>query len=813
MSKEMLINVADGEECRLAVLEDNVLQELYTERASEQSQVGNIYKARVTNVEPSIQAAFIDFGAPRNGFLHISDLQARYFPKDKRVEEPVGKKISRKDRPPIQECLRRGQEVVCQVIKAGIGTKGPTLTTYPSVPGRFVVMMPGMTRLGVSRKIEDEDERRKLRKILEEINPPSEIGFIARTASLGRTKKDLQSDLHYLQRLWRSVERRVGKAKAPAELYTESDLVIRTIRDVYSSEIRRIICDNAEMARNVADFLKVAMPRGKNAVQYYTGQTPLFHRYGLDEAIEKMHSRHVELPGGASLVIDQAEALVAIDVNSGRNRSGSDAEQTAYRTNLTAAKEVARQLRLRDMGGVIVIDFIDMRFDRHQREVERVLREQLKKDRARSKLLRISKFGLVEMTRQRIRPSLTSSIFQDCPHCNGTGIIKSPESHALAVLRDLQLATADDRIARVEMTVAPPVAEFLNNQRRKQLSELEAESGKSITVHGKASLAGDNILYECYDDRGGLVGWQSPTAGGSVPLPPKAAARLAVGPPPPEELVDAQTLEPAHDRQATAKEETPLEPQPQQTAEAEQRETADEGQDQPDRPKKRRRRGGRKHRRKKTEVQETQATETPQAPEPVKAPAEPQTVASPEPEPPGGAEQASAASDGEGEPKKKRRRRGGRRHRRKRTPDTAEGQAPHPTEVARPTPKPQSAAPEAKASGEPPKPAADTVMTAAIEKLQDETVDVPAAQPETKAEPAPGGGEAEPAAEPAKVKKKTAKRKTPKKATTAKKTTKKKAATKKTAKKTRKKAPKKTTEADQPTETPGASPAGASSDD
>jgi len=505
----MLINIAEGEECRIAVVDEGILEELYMERASSGSLVGNIYKGRVTNVEPSIQAAFVDYGAPKHGFLHISDLLPQHFPPGQRGSEQVGKKRARVDRPPIQECLRRGQEVICQITKEGIGTKGPTLTTYLSIPGRFVVMMPSMTRHGVSRKIEDDQERQKLRKQLEEIKPPPDMGFIIRTAGMGRPKRDLQQDLNYLLRLWRSVNKRIKTAKAPAELYQESDLVIRTIRDVYSSEISQIVCDNEQTARKVAEFLQVIMPRGKNVVKYYHGRTPLFYRYGLECELEKINSRRVELEDGGSLVIDQTEAMVAIDVNSGRNRESDNAEGTAFKTNVAAAKEIARQLRLRDIGGVIVIDFIDMRSDNHQREVEQVLRDGIKRDRARSKILKISRFGMVELTRQRVRPSLKHSIYRECPFCRATGLVKSDESLALAIMRDLQLACTEASIASIVLSVSPSVAEYINNRRRTQLAQLESSTQKVITVRADASLAGDEVAFQCKDARGSDVVWHS----------------------------------------------------------------------------------------------------------------------------------------------------------------------------------------------------------------------------------------------------------------------------------------------------------------
>ena len=318
--RQMLINMAQGAECRIAVIENGRLEELYTERASTISHVGNIYLGKVTNVEPSIQAAFIDFGIGQNGFLHISDVLSSYFKKGS-MQERVGKKHPRHTRPPIQECLSRGDEVMVQVIKEGIGTKGPTLTTYLSIPGRFLVLMPGMNRLGVSRKIEDDNARKEARQLLNQLSPPEDAGFIIRTAGVGRTKTELQQDLNYLLRLWTTIQKKKESGPAPHELYEESDLVVRTLRDVLSNNITKIICDQAETLKTVRDFLSVAMPRGKTRTAMHEGPKPLFAAFGIEREIEHIRSRHLPLASGGSLVFDSTEALVAIDVNSGKNRS------------------------------------------------------------------------------------------------------------------------------------------------------------------------------------------------------------------------------------------------------------------------------------------------------------------------------------------------------------------------------------------------------------------------------------------------------------------------------------------------------------
>ncbi len=501
----MVIETTAGEECRIAVLHEGHLEQLFIERASSASHVGNIYKGRITNVEPSIQAVFVDFGLPKNGFLHISDVQPQYFPDHKGEAEEVGRKIPRHNRPPIQKCFRRGQEVIVQITKEGVGTKGPTLTSYLSIPGRFLVMMPGMNRHGVSRKIEDDEVRRKMRDMMKELNLPGGMGFIMRTAGVDQSKRELQRDLQYLMRLWRTVVDRIKGMGSPAELYRESDLVTRTIRDVYTSDFTELILDDEDRANAAVDFLQLVMPRTKSSVKVYGRRDPLFHRLGIEEEIERINMRHVPLPSGGSLVIDSTEAMVAIDVNSGRFRSPEDAEETALRINVEAAEEIARQLRLRDLGGLIVCDFIDMRLDRNKRQVERALRDALKKHKERARLLRMSAFGLIEITRQRQGPSLKRNIYFDCTHCRGSGLIKMPESVTLDVMRLVQLAAHHDHVHKVTITVSSEVAYRILNTKRATISSIEEDTGKSIVIHGDESFTSDQIEYACEDGRGRSV--------------------------------------------------------------------------------------------------------------------------------------------------------------------------------------------------------------------------------------------------------------------------------------------------------------------
>ncbi|WP_390553815.1 Rne/Rng family ribonuclease [Singulisphaera acidiphila] len=402
-------------------------------------------------------------------------------------------------KPPIQEVFRRGDEVLVQVIKESIGTKGPTLSTYISIPGRYLVLMPGLNRVGVSRKIADETQRRKLREIMTELNPPKGLGFIVRTAGLERTKRELARDLAYLLRLWKVILRRIKKAKTPAPIYQESDMITRTIRDIFTSEIDTIWIDEPAAFERAQEFLKVVMPRFVNRLKLYDEKVPLFHKYGIEDEIAKIQRRTVPLPEGGSIVIDQTEALVAIDVNSGNFRVENDAEKTAYEMNLRAAKEIARQLRLRDLGGVIVNDFIDMRDERHRRGVEKALRDAIKRDRARTKVLRMSAFGLIEMTRQRIRPSLKRSVYEDCSNCTGAGVVKTVESMSIDVMRLLALASHRDDIRRVSVGVSQAVATYLNNRKRREITRIETEANMTIQIRTEPDAAAEHLQLECYD--------------------------------------------------------------------------------------------------------------------------------------------------------------------------------------------------------------------------------------------------------------------------------------------------------------------------
>ena len=496
----MIVNDSPGEECRIAILADNHLEELFTERNASATNVGNIYKGRVTNVEPAIQAAFVDYGEGANGFLHISDLHPKYFPGEERTER-VGKKIPRRERPPIQAALRRGDEILVQVLKEGIGTKGPTLTSYLSSPGRLLVMMPSMDRVGVSRKVEDEQKRREMREILDSLDLPDGFGFILRTAGYGKTKTELKRDAAYLMRLWKVMEKRIKGVKAPCELYTESDLLIRTVRDVLRPSIKAIIVDSESGYDRLAMFLRVVSPRSAPKVIRYRRRAPIFHAFDIERQIELIHAREVPLASGGRLVIDQTEALVAIDVNSGRSRSARDSETNAYETNIEATDEICRQLRLRDLGGLIVNDLIDMRFAKHRKQIEERFAQNLKRDRAKATPLPISDFGILEMTRQRMRPSLRKSHFMDCPHCNGHGEIKVPEYVAADAARHIGFLLQYERVNRVEVVCSPRVASVMLSGKRRELVRLEDLTGKRIDVRVSDAIAVDRVDYYAYDER------------------------------------------------------------------------------------------------------------------------------------------------------------------------------------------------------------------------------------------------------------------------------------------------------------------------
>ena len=408
-------------------------------------------------------------------------------------------------KPPIQEILKRGQEVIVQVIKEGIGTKGPTLSTYISIAGRYLVLMPSLNRVAVSRKITDENTRIRLKESLSALNPPKGIGFIIRTAAIDRNKAELRNDLTYLVRLWEVFSSRVLKRPAPVEIYRESDMITRTIRDIFTSDIDTIWVDEQNAFTQAAEFLKIVMPRYADRIKHHADTEPIFHRFKIEQEIARINEKKIPLPMGGSIVIEQTEALVAIDVNSGNFRADNNAEETAFQMNMQAAKEIGRQLRLRDLGGVIVNDFIDMKEERHRRAVEQALRNALRRDRARTKILKTSSFGVIEMTRQRIRPSLKRSIYQDCPHCRASAFVKTSESMSIEVMRLFQLAAHRKAIRTLNAKVHIDVAQYLLNKKRREILQWEEVGQMQICITGMTGVSPEFLELQGLDNNGSEV--------------------------------------------------------------------------------------------------------------------------------------------------------------------------------------------------------------------------------------------------------------------------------------------------------------------
>ncbi len=470
--KRMLFNATQQEELRVAIVEGQKLVDLDIESASREQRKSNIYKGIITRIEPSLEAAFVDYGEERHGFLPFKEVSRSYFKPDIDVGHAR-----------IQDALREGQELIVQIEKDERGTKGAALTTFISLAGRYLVLMPNNPRGGgVSRRVEGED-RNELRDTLDQLQLPDGMSVIARTAAIGRTPEELNWDLSYLMQLWRAVESAsADPSKKPFLIYLESSLVIRAIRDYFQPDIGEILIDTEEIYEQARAFMQTVMPGNVSKVKLYRDDVPLFSRFQIEHQIESAYSRQVALPSGGAIVIDHTEALVAIDVNSARATRGGDIEETALRTNLEAADEVARQLRLRDLGGLIVIDFIDMESQRNQRDVENRLRDALKFDRARVQIGKISRFGMMELSRQRLQPSLEETAHISCPRCSGTGFIRGTESTALHVLRILQEEAMKENTGAVHAQVPVDVSSFLLNEKRAEIQKLEARLKINIVL-------------------------------------------------------------------------------------------------------------------------------------------------------------------------------------------------------------------------------------------------------------------------------------------------------------------------------------------
>ena len=486
MDQKMIINAVHQEECRIAIVEGSSLAELEIESNVGKKAKGNVYRGRISRIEPSLQAAFVDIGTQRNGFLQINDVHPSCFKGN----------TPRSGRVRIQDVLEPGQELVVQVVKEERDMKGATLTTYLSLPGRYLVIMPGSDRGGISRKISDGDQRIRLRRLSRELEVPAGIGMIIRTAGLDRSQSELSRDLSLQLKLWESILVANQTASAPCLLYKDNDLATRVIRDYFTPDVREIIIDDVETFTTVKEFVGQVMPRYRSRVRLYEEKQPIFTSFGIDQQVNDTLAREVKLRSGGSIVIEQLEALVAIDVNSGKATDTQNIEETAYKTNLEAAEEVARQLRLRDLGGLIVIDFIDMVDKRHRAAVERRLQDAVAVDKARIELGRLSKFGLLEMSRQRLRASLTSHSHIRCEHCSGTGDIKNPELVALEALRKIQAAVVVGHVAKVRARLPSVPAFFLLNNKRGFIAKLEADFGVQILILPDGRLKPDQYEFE-----------------------------------------------------------------------------------------------------------------------------------------------------------------------------------------------------------------------------------------------------------------------------------------------------------------------------
>ncbi|MBA3684398.1 MAG: Rne/Rng family ribonuclease [Planctomycetes bacterium] len=467
MPTHILMNVVDEQELRVGVIRDGRLDTLLHERIGDGQHLGNIYKARVANVEPSLDAAFLDLGAGKNGFIHIDEVQH-----DKGANAR------------IEHVLQSGQEIVVQITKEAIKDKGPCVSTYLSLPGRYLVLMSATQIKGVSKRIEDQAVRKRLKGLLATFEPPEGFGFIVRTAGADRQDDEIRLDYEFLKRLWSEVSERTSRVRAPACLYQEADVVVRTLRDLGASDVEAIIIDQEKLFDEARAFAQVFMPELCNKIQLHREALPLFSYYGIEERIAGISDRKVQLPSGGTIVIEQTEALVSIDVNSARNRGSGDVESTALMTNLEAISAIAEQLILRDLGGLIIIDFIDMESREHQRLVQLGLRRALSHDKAKIQVSSLSRFGLLEMTRQRTRPSHKLLASAECPYCVGVGSIKTPETFEIDCMRSVREALSGKSLSRLEVVVPQDMAITILNARHHELAGLEAQHDCRVVFTG-----------------------------------------------------------------------------------------------------------------------------------------------------------------------------------------------------------------------------------------------------------------------------------------------------------------------------------------
>jgi len=481
--KELVVNVAPLE-TRIALLEDKHLVELGIERQDSRSVVGNIYKGRVDSVVPGIQAAFVDIGFEKNGFLYVSDIAGLEGTGDFVFEDGTVKPSKRGRRgkhPAIESILKKNQNIMVQVSKDSLGTKGVRLTNYVTLPGRYAVLMPTVTHLGISRKIESESERDRLKRILQQTRPKG-TGLILRTAAEGKSKADFQADLRYLEKVWSKVKARMESMRGPCLLHEDLSPILRVVRDSFTNDIDRLIIDSEVEYNRILSFLDSFAPSLRKRCKLYRGRRPLFDRHGVEQEIEKALQRQVYLKSGGHICIDQTEALIAIDVNTGRFTGRKGLEDTVFRTNLEAADEIARQVRLRDLGGIIVIDFIDMKYERNRRELIKRLQDALRADRAKTTVSEVSELGMIEMTRKRVKHNLMKALSQPCPYCEGSGLVRSVTTMTFDTLRRLQSLFCRSKEKRIILQVHPDVARRLRNENKDLIDEVAERFDREIIV-------------------------------------------------------------------------------------------------------------------------------------------------------------------------------------------------------------------------------------------------------------------------------------------------------------------------------------------
>ncbi len=492
MKREILIS-QDANERQVAILENDRLEEFYIERSDTHRMFGNIYKGKVKTVIPGMGAAFVDLGTKKDGFLYVADalkspmdLDAEFdenTPENQRHQEEKKRERFRS----IEDVLKVGQEVIVQVVKEPIRNKGPRLTTHFSIPARYLVMMPGEEKIGVSRRMEDRQERERIRQIFRQLEIPKGVGFIVRTAAEGKSEKEFVRDIKYLIRLWKKIHASITHKKAPSLIHQELSLVERVIRDHLTEDTDKIVVDHVDVHRHVERFLSLYLPGQNIKLELQKGE-PLFERYHIEKEIERTFQKNVYLKSGGYIVIEQTEGLVAIDVNTGKFTGNKNLEETVFKTNMEAAAEVARQLRLRDVGGIIIIDFIDMERAEHRRSLFRSFKEAVRRDRAKTNILQVSDLGLVEMTRQRIRPSLESAVYNSCNYCEGKGMVKSATTMAIQTIRELRKTIAQSHGRVLNAYVHPQVSERLLGPEKKAIQHLERSTHSRICVFSDASM-------------------------------------------------------------------------------------------------------------------------------------------------------------------------------------------------------------------------------------------------------------------------------------------------------------------------------------